>query len=152
MDEAYWPAWDEASLVEFASSVVKSEVLALAESVQHDPSRELPARGAAQPPAERVNVTIRSDGRVRGSMSAPGNSLAEQIANALQKATTDRRFKCPVTREELPHTSIEVWIQLSSTEIGVRERFDPASFALGADGLEVCRGKTGARTTSRRWL
>jgi AMMECR1 domain-containing protein len=139
MDEAYWPAWDEARLVKFVARVVESEVLALAESELYHPSREFPAPGAAQPPADRVNVTLRCDGRVRGSMSAPGNTLAEQITNALQRATTDQRFRCPVTREEMPRVSIEVWIQLSSTDLGVQERLDPASFVLGADGLEVSR-------------
>jgi AMMECR1 domain-containing protein len=96
------------------------------------------------PPFERVNVTLRCDGRIRGSMSAAGQSLNAQIMSAIAKAALDRRFSGPVTRKELLRATVEVWIQTSSTELGSDERSQPGCISLGSDGAEVRRGSRSA--------
>jgi AMMECR1 domain-containing protein len=95
------------------------------------------------PPAPRVNVTLRNAGTVRGSMSATGSTLGRQIVRAAYRAALDSRFDGPLTRCELPHTTIEVWIQIASSEISHSARFEKNAILLGIEGVEIeGRGKT----------
>lgn len=90
------------------------------------------------PAAERVNITLRSRGRLRGSMSSGTDSnLGKQIVQAVYRAGMDRRFGGPLTRWELPDMSFEVWIQIGSEEIKPQARHDNKCLLLGIEGLEI---------------
>jgi AMMECR1 domain-containing protein len=91
------------------------------------------------PPFERVNVTFRCDGRIRGSVSGAGDSFREQIKNAVRRAAEDRRFKGALTRREAGRATLEVWIQTSSAELDVGARLEPGCIALGLEGVEIQR-------------
>jgi AMMECR1 domain-containing protein len=95
------------------------------------------------PPAPRVNVTLRRAGVVRGSMSAAGSTLGRQIIHAVYKSALDSRFDGPLTRCELPDTTIEVWIQTASCEISPSARLEKDAILLGIEGVEIeGRGKS----------
>jgi len=51
---------------------------------------ESEARALALPSVERVNITLRHAGRIRGSMSAPGENLGKQIVESVFRAATDQ--------------------------------------------------------------
>jgi AMMECR1 domain-containing protein len=90
------------------------------------------------PPAERVNITLRSGGKLRGSMSsATLSNLGRQIVQAVYRTAMDRRFGGPLTRWELPYASFEVWIQIGSEEITPDARYDKNCLLLGIEGLEI---------------
>jgi AMMECR1 domain-containing protein len=88
------------------------------------------------PSADRVNITLRHAGRIRGSMSAPGSDLGKQIVEAVYRAAMDRRFGGPLTKSELPRTSLEVWIQTGVSELNVDAGFEIDAL-LGIDGFEI---------------
>lgn len=88
-------------------------------------------------PAIRVNVTLRCGGYVRGSRSAPGKNLAEQVCLATIEAARDRRFGGALTRVELAGTSIEIWIQNSAKDLALADRIRPDAIVLGIDGVEI---------------
>jgi AMMECR1 domain-containing protein len=88
-------------------------------------------------PADRVNITLRHGGRIRGSMSAPGSNLGRQIVQAAYRAAMDRRFGGPLTRSEVSDTTLEVWIQIGSEEISPDSRFKENVLLLGIEGLEI---------------
>ncbi len=44
------------------------------------------------PPALRLNITLRRDGRLRASMSGDGATLDLQLQSAIQAAIRDRRY------------------------------------------------------------
>jgi AMMECR1 domain-containing protein len=95
------------------------------------------------PSAERVNITLRHAGRIRGSMSAPGTNLGRQVIESVSRAAMDHRYDGPLSRWELSGTSLEVWIQTGSSEITPEARFGKNVLLLGVEGLEVeGRGKS----------
>jgi len=89
------------------------------------------------PSAEKVNITLRHASRIRGSMSAPGANLGRQVVQAVYRSAMDRRFGGPLTRWELLGTSLEVWIQIGSSELSLDARFEKDILLLGIDGLEI---------------
>ena len=90
------------------------------------------------PPAERVNITLRCGGKLRGSMSsAMVSNLGRQIVQAVYRTAMDRRFGGPLTRWELADTSFEVWIQIGAEEISPDARYDKNCLLLGIEGLEI---------------
>jgi len=97
-----------------------------------------------QPPLERVNATIRTHGRLRGSMSSKGQSLGAQIQEAVRRAACDTRFNSRLTAIELNHVDLEVWLQTGSERVS-REEIAAANFLeLGVDGVEVHLGSKSA--------
>jgi hypothetical protein len=100
--------------------------------------RELrPAVLGLEWPCMRVNVTLRCDGKIRGSMSARGHTLGDQLRLAIAKTLSDRRFDGPVTQSEYLRTSIEVWIQLSAIQIPHQDRTNTDCMAFGQEGVEI---------------
>jgi AMMECR1 domain-containing protein len=89
------------------------------------------------PSADRVNVTLRHKGRIRGSMSASGLTLGRQIVDAVYRAALDRRLGGPLTRSEMPAAELEVWIQIAALEIAPDIRTKDDAFLLGIEGLEI---------------
>ena len=86
---------------------------------------------------DKINITIRRDGRLRASMSDRGPGLAKAIASAVRKCSRDGRFGSPLTAEEIPHSVVELWVQTGaepldiSTSNSAIEGFDTrASMAL----------------------
>jgi len=89
------------------------------------------------PAAERVNITLRHAGRIRGSMSAPGKNLGTQVIESVFRAAMDRRYGGPLARWEASGTSLEVWLQVGSSEIDHDARFEKSVLLLGVEGLEI---------------
>jgi AMMECR1 domain-containing protein len=89
------------------------------------------------PSPERLNITLRHAGRIRGSMSAPGANLGRQITESVYRAAMDRRYGGHLTRWEMPDTLLEVWIQTGSSEISPDARFEKHVLLLGIEGLEI---------------
>ena len=89
------------------------------------------------PAAIRVNVSLRTRGAIRGSMSGTGDTLQEQVVDATEKACQDNRFSGPLTQSDLSLTTIEVWIQVAATPISEAERLRDDAITLGVDGVEI---------------
>jgi AMMECR1 domain-containing protein len=87
--------------------------------------------------AERVNITLRHAGRIRGSMSAPGSNLGRQVIESVYATAMDRSYGGPLTRWELADTRLEVWIQIGSSEISHDARSGKNVLLLGVEGLEI---------------
>lgn len=88
----------------------------------------------------RVNVTLRTNGAIRGSMSGIGDSFRAQILDAVYRASRDSRFSGSIVRADLKNVSIEVWLQLSAELIPLEERESANIIQMGRDGLEVESG------------
>lgn len=97
--------------------------------------------GADLPPLARVNISLRSHGQLRGSMSGQGGSLQQQLSAAVRRACLDTRFSGALVAADLPRLTVEVWLQVASTEITVEQRQNPTGFRFGIDGLEVESGE-----------
>jgi AMMECR1 domain-containing protein len=89
------------------------------------------------PSAPQVNVTLRSRGAVRGSMSGHGATLLEQIRDAVARAASDHRFAGPLVACERDRLFIEVWIKESAIGIPCERRGDAIAMVPGIEGLEV---------------
>jgi hypothetical protein len=70
-------------------------------------------------------------------MSGKGTFFIDQLFDAVEKACKDDRFSGPLTRADLEIVTVEVWIQIASTEIPHAERQSAAALKLGEDGVEV---------------
>lgn len=90
-----------------------------------------------RPPLERVNVTIRTHGRLRGSMSTEGDSLGAQIQGAVKSASRDKRFQSRLSSIELDNADIEVWLQIGSERVSTDEIEGGHFLELGVDGVEI---------------
>jgi AMMECR1 domain-containing protein len=90
----------------------------------------------------RVNVTIRTRGQVRGSMSGNGESLHVQLIDAVERSATDTRFSGPIVRSDLKELTLEVWLQVSAEEIPLQIRAAENAFVLGEEGIEVQFGRS----------
>lgn len=88
----------------------------------------------------RVNVTLRTLGAVRGSMSGRGQTLREQLLDAVERAARDSRFSGAMVKADLEKVSIEVWLQLSSELIPLDARTGPQPIRWGEEGVEVLQG------------
>jgi AMMECR1 domain-containing protein len=89
-------------------------------------------------PALRLNVTLRSRGVLRGSMSGTGESLRAQVLDAVDRASLDQRFSGAVVTADLRDVLIELWIQIATEAIPVSSRRVPGAISLGEDGVEIC--------------
>jgi AMMECR1 domain-containing protein len=94
--------------------------------------------------SERVNVTIRTNGTLRGSMSAEGPSLVDQLNRALVLAVSDTRFAGPIVRADLLNMTVELWLLISRVAIPIGIRQNSTSIRLGEEGIEVKQGSLGA--------
>jgi AMMECR1 domain-containing protein len=95
------------------------------------------------PAVEQVNISLRHEGKIRGSGAWPAENLGRQIAESTFRAAMDRRFGGPLTRWELPDAVIEVWLQIGSSEIAPETRVEDNLFLLGIEGVEIeGRGKS----------
>jgi AmmeMemoRadiSam system protein A len=82
-------------------------------------------------------VTIKVDGRLRGCIGypLPYKPLQETVSEmAVAAATQDYRFK-PISREDLPHTRLEISILSLPQEVK-----DPAQIEVGRHGLIISKG------------
>lgn len=96
-----------------------------------------PVQHALQPGASFVNVTIRKDGRLRGSMGGSGVSVARSVEEAARRAASDKRFS-PLSPWELRQADLEIWIKIGSADIPLNEL---PTLDLGYEGLELSCGK-----------
>jgi|SRR5208282_191024 len=95
------------------------------------------------PPAQRLNITLRHAGRIRGSMTGSGKNLGRQVVDSVFRAAMDRRYGGHLTRWEMPDTLMEVWIQVGSSEIAPAARSEKNILLLGVEGVEIeGRGKS----------
>lgn len=102
---------------------------------------ELPAWIAGQempPAAGRVNVTLRCDGRLRGSMGATGESLPEAVVKAARRSARDDRFAACLAPEECARARVEVWCEVATRKLPPAEL--KKQFVLGVHGLSIRRG------------
>jgi len=91
--------------------------------------------------ALRVNVTVRVEGRLRGSMSGEGTNLSEQVADAVARSLCDDRYDGRLSRAEHERASIELWIEIGRDLIPVEDRESGKSFCLGVHGIDVEAGE-----------
>jgi AMMECR1 domain-containing protein len=131
-NEAPYPPTEQRKILELARHVLNGLFAGKRES-----ELQCAADLLGKPATDRVNITLRIAGRIRGSMSAPGANLGRQVVQAVFRAAMDRRFGGPLTRWELSNTNVEVWIQTGSSEIDLRARFDKDVLLLGVEGLEI---------------
>jgi len=89
------------------------------------------------PRCERVNVTLRTLGRLRGSMSAEGETLGEQIRRAVEQAATDKRFHSRLTAIEVPQVDIELWLQTGSEPVTAEDIEGGRCLELGVHGVAI---------------
>jgi hypothetical protein len=126
-----------------------AELLHLFGVVANELSKPASANCAPYP---RVNVTLRSRGRIRGSMAGRGGTLLEQIRNAVKRAALDERFGDRLVAGELHDLTIELWLQTAASPIPSECRKDPEIIIPGVDGLEVEFGSTCAYYKPSVWL
>lgn len=88
-------------------------------------------------PLNRVNITIRTHGRLRGSMSCSGDSLEAQIQGAVVQAAMDKRFGARLSAAEVESADIEIWLQVSEERISSDETRAGHFLELGVDGVEI---------------
>lgn len=89
------------------------------------------------PPLLRVNVTLRRGGRLLGSMSGGGETLADQIRIAVSNASLDKRFRARITAAEIGMIDIELWLQVGYTTVTPEDLGDGRLLRWGIDGIEV---------------
>jgi AMMECR1 len=89
-------------------------------------------KGAPELSFEKVNLTIRTYGKVRASVSGYGTRLDQAIDDACKRAVLDNRFGNRLTLEELRDSNLELWIQHDSVIIS-----SPAEIRIGLDGVEL---------------
>jgi AMMECR1 domain-containing protein len=93
------------------------------------------------PKAPKLNVTLRTKGLVRGSMSGSGETLQEQIYDAVQRACQDARFTGRLVEADIEDVTIEVWLQTLCEYVPPQSRSASDTLMLGVDGVEVsCDG------------
>ena len=92
------------------------------------------------PPYDRVNVTLRVRGVVRGSMSGVGSNLRDQIEDAVKRAASDVRFANSLVTSDVAATSVEVWLQTESQALDTQNTDEALLISLGVDGVEVEQG------------
>jgi hypothetical protein len=103
-------------------------------------------------PCLRVNATLRRNGKVIGSMSGNGNSMGAQIADAVHRAASDRRFGGVGANKS--DICVELWFQTGASSIPVESRAN-YDFAMDFEGVEIRHDKKHAyykpsvRITSR---
>ena len=95
-------------------------------------------------PFPRLNVTFRTRGQVRGSMSGSGLTVEEQLQDAVKKSALDTRFANRLVKGDLHRLSIEVWVQISSSIITMEQRNGREPFQWGVEGVEVRKGRHSA--------
>lgn len=128
---------------EVTSQLDLSQLTGIARAHLYSLFTESPAVGPdilQEPAFSRVNVTLRTYGAVRGSMSGHGETLREQLLDAVERASRDRRFSSSIVKADLAHVSVEVWLQTSATAIPVEERETEETIQLGLEGAEVEQG------------
>jgi len=89
------------------------------------------------PSAERVHITLRHAGRIRGSVSAPGPNLGRQIVDSVYDAAMDQSYGGHLTRGEASDTILELWIQIGSSEVNPSTRNEGNFLILGIEGMEI---------------
>lgn len=97
-----------------------------------------------QTPFLRLNVTLRTNGVLRGSMSGVGVTLDDQLRDATRRAASDNRFTGAITYSDLENVHVELWLQLSREPIVVEQRNIEDAFILGVEGLEIEEGSASA--------
>jgi AMMECR1 domain-containing protein len=88
-------------------------------------------------PLNRVNVTIRTRGKLRGSMSSGGDSLGAQIQGAVRNAANDKRFKSRLSAIEVNSANLEIWLQTDTEQVTFEEIKAGHFLELGVDGVEI---------------
>jgi AMMECR1 domain-containing protein len=91
---------------------------------------------------DKVNITIRTRGRVRGSMSGKGPDLPSAIRSAVEKTLRDTRWGALLEQHEASDCVLELWVQIGSERITERDpREIGRGFVLGVDGVEIRLGE-----------
>jgi len=96
------------------------------------------------PSLPRVNVTLRTSGMLRGSMSGCGDTFREQLLDAVYRSSRDSRFTGSIVTSDIHNVSVEVWLQLSADTIPLEQRENPDAIHLGQDGVDVEQGTASA--------
>lgn len=96
------------------------------------------------PSLPRVNVTLRTSGVLRGSMSGCGDTFREQLLDAVYRSSRDSRFTGSIVKSDIHNVSVEVWLQLSADTIPLEQRENPDAICLGQDGADVEQGTASA--------
>ncbi len=87
---------------------------------------------------DKINVTIRRDGRLRASMSGRGPGLAKAIVSAVKKCSRDARFGSPLTADEIPHSVVELWAQIGAEPLDVStSNALSKDLILGVHGVDI---------------
>lgn len=89
-------------------------------------------------PYEKLNVTMRIEGKVRASMSGAGDTLLEALKNAVSKCLYDNRFGSAPVMYEFDKINLELWLQVDK-ELLDNDTLETVAktFKFGVDGLEL---------------
>ena len=87
-------------------------------------------------PAQRLNVTLRRQGRILASMSGDGEGLGMQLHNAVNRACLDTRFG-GVTTLDAEDLTVELWVQIDRKFVASADRAHNANLVSGLFGAEV---------------
>jgi AMMECR1 domain-containing protein len=86
-----------------------------------------------------VNLTIRNHGRLRGSMSGHGPTLAEAVVVAASRAAHDERFRPSLSLIELPEINLELWVLKRTKPLSIKAL---GTLDLGLYGIALQRGSS----------
>lgn len=97
----------------------------------------LPVSSRATWPGGFVNVTLRRNGRLYGSMGSSAADLLLAIKQALYRATLDNRVGHPTLLGDLADLTIELWIEISRRQLTGDSAKWSRLLQLGVDGLRI---------------
>lgn len=137
----YAPMDDDVSLADAREIIINKESILTTARRTLDALFDKPHAQSDQlltlPRYPRVNITLRINGAVRGSMSGKGRTFHQQLVDGVRRSALDNRFAGPLTSSELENVTLEVWCQFNSVPILLTEREDLYCFRAGEEGVEL---------------
>jgi AMMECR1 domain-containing protein len=91
-------------------------------------------------PTGFVNITLRRNGQLAGSMGANGTILPEAVKAATRRAALDSRFHRTLLAADLPLACIEVWIQMDTELLEGDAETICRKIHMGRDGVRILHG------------
>jgi AMMECR1 domain-containing protein len=91
-----------------------------------------------------INVTLRAQGRLLGSMGSHGASLVDAARSAVVRASRDKRFGIPPISVDFGMLTIEVWIEIGRVDFSGDCSTWEEQFRPGREGVRISQGTLSA--------